>query len=209
MPILTNSAIDKKDNILNRKSENLFNTKSIFENIIDLKPIAIIDEPHLLIGDKFSQNFKKLNSLYFRFGATFPKDKDYVLSNMAYRLDSILAFNEYLVKQIQVHTLVESNENLRLLCTDSKNKKAKFSYFLSGIEKFTKIKKGESLGSIDSKFHNITLENLAKSKVYLSDKTTLETKNNYKLSNEEISNLLKKAIELHFKKRTNFIFSKY
>ena len=110
--ILTNSAIDKKDNILNKNNENLFNTQSIFENIAALKPISIIDEPHLLKGEAFNKYFSKLNSLYFRFGATFPKEAEYELSNVAYCLDSICAFRSYLVKQICVHTLVQDNTTL-------------------------------------------------------------------------------------------------
>ena len=35
--ILTNSAIDKKGNLLNKNNESLFNTQSIFENIAELK----------------------------------------------------------------------------------------------------------------------------------------------------------------------------
>ncbi|EKH9443808.1 DEAD/DEAH box helicase, partial [Campylobacter jejuni] len=124
--VLTNSAIDKKANLLNQQNENLFNLKSVFENIIDLKPISIIDEPHLLKGKAFNEYFSKINSLYFRFGATFPKEKDYELSNMIYCLDSISAFKEYLVKQVKVHTLGINTNNIFLKVY--KNKKAIFTY---------------------------------------------------------------------------------
>ena len=127
--ILTNSAIDKKDNLLNKNNENLFNTKSIFENIAALKPISIIDEPHLLKGEAFNRYFSKLNSLYFRFGATFPKESEYALSNVAYCLDSITAFRAYLVKQIRVHTLIQNNTAPFLIATNTaKPKSATFSF---------------------------------------------------------------------------------
>lgn len=199
--ILTNSAIDKKGNLLNKNNESLFNTQSVFENIAALKPISIIDEPHLLKGEAFNKYFSKLNSLYFRFGATFPKEKEYELSNMAYCLDSICAFRSYLVKQIRVHTLIQDNATPFLIATNTaKPKSATFSFFKDGIEKRTTILQKNNLGELDSSFADISLENINKDKVYLSNGTVIEKKKSYKLSNEEITNLLAKAINLHFEK---------
>ena len=199
--ILTNSAIDKKDNILNKNNENLFNTQSIFENIAALKPISIIDEPHLLKGEAFNKYFSKLNSLYFRFGATFPKEAEYELSNVAYCLDSICAFRSYLVKQICVHTLIQDNTTPFLISTNTnKPKSATFSFFKDGIEKRTTIPQNHNLVQLDSSFQDIILENVNKDKAYLSNGDVIEKKKSYKLSEEEIINLLDKALDLHFKK---------
>ncbi|ANE36057.1 type III restriction/modification system, res subunit [Campylobacter iguaniorum] len=198
--ILTNSAIDKKDNILNRKHENLFNDGTIFENIISLKPISIIDEPHLLKGDKFNEYFSKINSLYFRFGATFPKEDEHKLSNLAYVLDSVCAFKNYLVKQIKVSQITNSNDEICLLNADSKNKKAIFSYFIGGIDKKFTLHYGDDLGVINHKFRGITLQKVTKDKAHLSNAQTIELKSSYKLSDEEIINLLKTAINFHFEK---------
>ena len=199
--ILTNSAIDKKDNILNKNNENLFNTQSIFENIAALKPISIIDEPHLLKGEAFNKYFSKLNSLYFRFGATFPKEAEYELSNVAYCLDSICAFRSYLVKQICVHTLIQDNTTPFLISTNTnKPKSATFSFFKDGIEKRTTILQNNNLGELDSSFRTISLENITKDKAYLNNGEVIERKKSYKLSPEEITSLLARAIDLHFKK---------
>ena len=199
--ILTNSAIDKTQNLLNKNNESLFNTQSIFENIAALKPISIIDEPHLLKGEAFNKYFSKLNSLYFRFGATFPKEKEYELSNVAYCLDSICAFRSYLVKQIRVHTLIQDNTTPFLIATNtSKPKSATFSFFKDGIEKRTTILQNNNLGALDSSFQDISLININKDKAYLSNGTVIEKKKSYKLSNEEITSLLAKAIDLHFEK---------
>lgn len=205
--ILTNSAIDKKDNILNRRSENLFNDKSIFENIINLKPISIIDEPHLLKGDKFSANFSKLNTLYFRFGATFPDEDEFKLSNVAYILDSVSAFKNYLVKQIKVSQITSIDDDLVLLEANTKDKKAIFSYFVSGIDKKITLHYGNDLGLIDSKFRGITLQKVTKNKAHLSDGNIIETKSSYRLNQDEITNLLKVSIDLHFEKE-ELLFTK-
>ncbi|EAJ7725445.1 DEAD/DEAH box helicase family protein [Campylobacter jejuni] len=192
--VLTNSAIDKKANLLNQQNENLFNLKSVFENIIDLKPISIIDEPHLLKGKAFNEYFSKINSLYFRFGATFPKEKDYELSNIIYCLDSISAFKEYLVKQVKVHTLGINTNNIFLKVY--KNKKAIFTYTLNGIEREETIKLQDSF----SLLNNAILTQVKDNKAYFSNEAIIEKKESYVLNNDEIKELLKKAIDLHFEK---------
>ncbi|MBZ7948047.1 DEAD/DEAH box helicase family protein [Campylobacter sp. RM9929] len=192
--VLTNSAIDKKGNILNKNNESLFNSKSVFENIIDLKPISIIDEPHLLKGKAFNEYFSKLNSLYFRFGATFPQEKEYELSNIIYCLDSISAFKEYLVKQVKVNTLGTQNKNIFL--KEYKKDLATFTYFSNGMEQEIKIKKGDSCKILN----NAILKNVKDNKAYFDDETIIEKKENYVLNEDEITELLEQAIDLHFKK---------
>lgn len=201
--ILTNSAIDKKDNLLNKNNENLFDTKSIFENIAALKPISIIDESHLLKGEAFHCYFSKLNSLYFRFGATFPKegkkpnDKEFALSNMIYCLDSISAFRAYLVKQVKVHTIKSSSTQIFLKSYHARDKKAIFSYTQSGIEKEQELRLNESF----SQLNGATLLKVEKDKAYFSDQSILDKKGeSYHLDEDELTALLGKAIDLHFEK---------
>ncbi|GAA7560540.1 DEAD/DEAH box helicase family protein [Helicobacter pylori] len=201
--LLTNSAIDKGEkNILNKNSENLFNAKSIFENIADLKPISIIDEPHLLKGEAFGKYFGKIGALYFRFGATFAKEKEHALSNVAFCLDSISAFRNYLVKQIRIHSVMQDVQSPFLLNADSKS--AKIAFYKAGILKQITLSKGEDLGKINASFNGVSLVKTTKDKVYLSDGVTLE-KASYKLAQDEISTLLEKAIDLHFEKEA-FLF---
>ncbi|MCR2109458.1 DEAD/DEAH box helicase family protein [Campylobacter upsaliensis] len=206
--ILTNSAIDKQSNILNKTNENanpqqLFQMPSIFENIAALKPISIIDEPHLLKGEAFHCYFSKLNSLYFRFGATFPKegkkpnDKEFALSNMIYCLDSISAFRAYLVKQVKVHTIKSSSTQIFLKSYHARDKKAIFSYTQSGIEKEQELRLNESF----SQLNGATLLKVEKDKAYFSDQSILDKKGeNYHLDEDELTALLGKAIDLHFEK---------
>ncbi|MDU9805272.1 restriction endonuclease [Helicobacter pylori] len=200
--LLINSAIDKKENRLNKNSETLFNTKSIFENIADLKPISIIDEPHLLKGEAFGKYFSKIGALYFRFGATFAKEKEHALSNVAFCLDSISAFRNYLVKQIRIHSVMQDVQSPFLLSADSKS--AKIAFYKAGILKQITLSKGEDLGKINASFNGVSLVKITKDKAYLSDGATLE-KASYKLTQDEISTLLEKAIDLHFEKEA-FLF---
>ncbi|WP_100968953.1 DEAD/DEAH box helicase family protein [Helicobacter pylori] len=199
--LLTNSAIDKGEkNILNKNSETLFNAKSIFENIADLKPISIIDEPHLLKGEAFGKYFGKIGALYFRFGATFAKEKEHALSNVAFCLDSISAFRNYLVKQIRIHSVMQDSQSPFLLNADSKS--AKIAFYKAGILKQITLSKGEDLGKINASFNGASLVKITKDKAYLNNGATLE-KASYKLTQDEISTLLEKAIDLHFEKEAS------
>lgn len=131
--LLMAQSIKSEKNLLNKSSERfvgLFDNgekSSILANIAKLRPICVLDEPHLLSGDAFLDKFMRSKNkeaefrdcLLVRFGATFKKasvdkkgnKKDDVLelSNVAYALDSKMAFKEYLVKQITV----SSQENAK------------------------------------------------------------------------------------------------
>lgn len=200
--ILTNSAIDKKDNILNKPHESLPNTNNVLQAIAELLPISIIDEPHLLKGKAFMEYFTTLNTLYFRFGATFPKEQDFTLSNMAYCLDSISAFQQYLVKQVRVHSLSTCDNGISLKSIEGrgKEKRASFSYFLNGMPKTETIRIGESLQAL----HHAELMQLEKDKAYFTHKDNSKqviTKNTgYTLGQDDVSELLERAIILHFEK---------
>ncbi|PAF52517.1 DEAD/DEAH box helicase family protein [Helicobacter sp. 13S00477-4] len=203
--ILTNSSIDKdQKNLLHKQNENLFSNQSIFEEIISLKPICIIDEPHLLKGEKFYNVFKKFQNLYFRFGATFPKEESHKLSNLAYCLDSISAFNTFLVKQIYVHTLCGQNQAPSLIRIDSRDKKATFSYFLDNIEYKKDIFYGQDLGAnlYYPKFNGIELIKVnTKDGAILSNQTNIPlSKDSYRLDEIQTAELIALSIDLHFKK---------
>ena len=67
--------------------------------IKSVRPILIIDEPQKF-GDKTEELFKEFNPLFkIRYSATHKKGKEY---NKIYRLDAIDAYNQKLVKKINV-----------------------------------------------------------------------------------------------------------
>lgn len=99
-----------------------------------------------------------------------------------------------------MHTIGRDNQSPFLLSTNTKIKQAIFSYFNFGIEKQTKIYIGEDLGKLDLRFKGISLNKISQDKVYLSNGEIIEKQKTYKLENNEIINLLNKAIDLHFEK---------
>lgn len=56
------------------------------------------------------------------------------------------------------------------------------------------------MGKLDLRFKGISLNKISQDKVYLSSGEIIEKQKTYKLENNEITNLLNKAIDLHFEK---------
>ena len=214
--ILTNNLIDKKGkNILNKPQEHLFfnntqKTNNPLQALQNLNPIIIIDEPHLLKGEKFIAAFKDFKSIHFRFGATFPKEKEHELSNLVYCLDSITAFNNYLVKQIIVSNTNNHNNSLKLFSTDSKQKKFSISYSTNNQEdKKITLSLQQDIGQQTGlqNYIGIKATKITKDKVTLSDTQILQPHFSYKLEEQEAKNLIKATIEKHFEKE-EYLFHK-
>lgn len=121
--VMTFSAFNKKDNIINQsclENTNLFNgAKSYMQALASIRPIVILDEPHRFLGDKTKKYLEQLNALItLRFGATFKDD----YHNLIYALDSKKAFDCALVKSISVASVGESDEYFLELKEANKNK---------------------------------------------------------------------------------------
>ncbi|WP_027327462.1 DEAD/DEAH box helicase family protein [Helicobacter pametensis] len=223
--ILTNSSIDKGEansqdskngkkkrnlstNILRREHEKLFSNATILDEIVGLKPICFIDEPHLLKGEKFDEVFQNFQTLYFRFGATFPTEEPHKLSNLAYCLDSISAFREYLVKQINVHTLYENTLTPKLISSHPKEKNAIFSYVIDNITHKASVYFGEDIGE-KLHFPQWKSKDIIKYKTNLiilsSGEEIHKLSTSYELDDSQISNLISTAIDLHFEKEEELL----
>ena len=204
--ITTNSAFNSDKNKINQRTETLFDTGSVWEGIKQQKPIIIIDEPHLLKGEETQKGLDKLtDSLQIRFGATFPKDEAHQLSNVAYSLDSISAFREYLVKGITVHTLINEEEQggLKLSFTESSKKAFMVVYDINGVVHRKRLLKGDDIGVKTrlQNYKNVKATKINKNKVFLDNQTVLElSKGGYALGDEEIQGMIKTTIEKHFEK---------
>lgn len=209
--VLTNSSIDKGDekkgkgkpNLLRRPNEKIFNNDTILDNIIALKPICFIDEPHLLKGEEFDKVFQGFETLYFRFGATFPTEAPHTLSNLVYCLDSISAFRSYLVKQIYIHTLFESTHTPKLIESHPKDRYCIFSYMLENITYKTSVLFGEDIGEKlhYPKWRGKEITRAKSNSVILNNGEEItKLSSSYVLDDSQIQNLIAKAIDLHFEK---------
>ena len=219
--ILTSSSIssNRKDTrILKRNAENITEEKQIgmlphisspLSSIRSLRPVVIIDEPHLLKGEEFSKAFDEYfgNSLCIRFGATFPEDEHHQLSNTVYVLDSLTAFRENLVKNIRVHKLGGSSEKILFFKTTPLEKKdIAVSYTKNNIVERKTLAYRENIDV--GRYKGVSVVKVSKNIVYLSDKTKAElSSGSYRLSENDIRGLVKETIKLHFQKEI-FLFPK-
>ncbi|WRG56916.1 type III restriction-modification system endonuclease [Helicobacter pylori] len=206
--VMTFSAFNKKDNIINQsclENTNLFNgAKSYMQALASMHPIVIIDEPHKFLGDKTKKYLEQLNALItLRFGATFKDD----YHNLIYALDSKKAFDNGLVKSISVASVGESDEYfLELKETNKKQNEATINYTnLENKTQSVKVKTHDNLGALTriSALEDYIVENIAKNEVRFLNGVNLlldqkEPFSYFVEGEQEV--MLKEAIKSHFER---------
>lgn len=180
-----------------------FNTP--FDAIASIAPMIIIDEPHRFSNvQKTWGNIQKLGGQFIvRYGATFNED----YSNLIYQLTAVDAFNQDLVKGVVAY--IEEFEGakdttIKLIDIDASNEKQKEAIFQvkSGrTSKSVSLLKHESLSVLDGNFGSLTIDNLNKTTVVLSN--GLELKKNdvidpYSYNETLQEKMIRKAIKNHF-----------
>nr|WP_232261935.1 type III restriction-modification system endonuclease [Helicobacter pylori] len=206
--VMTFSAFNKKDNIINQsclENTNLFNgAKSYMQALASMRPIVIIDEPHKFLGDKTKKYLEQLNALItLRFGATFKDD----YHNLIYALDSKKAFDNGLVKSISVASVGESDEYfLELKETNKKQNEATINYTnLENKTQSVKVKTHDNLGALTriSALEDYIVENITKKEVRFLNGVNLllDQKEPFShLLEGEQEVMLKEAIKSHFER---------
>lgn len=182
--------------------QNLFDRyNNPFDALASVRPITIIDEPHRFKQEnKTWDKIKKLNSQYIiRYGATF--DNRY--ENLIYELTAVDAFNQDLVKGITTYVEeFEEGNNVSVKLVDTDGKEAKFELNDNGRKTFHKLAKNASLSQIHSEMIDLSVENLNKTQVVLSNGLQLNKGsviNPYSYSDSLQDRMINKAIENHFK----------
>ncbi len=195
-----------------------------FEAISAVHPFMIIDEPHKFAHtNKTWENIKKLNPQYIlRYGATFPEKyskrknplnkkqekiavKDY--HNLIYQLSAVDSFNQNLVKGIIGHiSEFEQGENCLVKLVNSNGTEATFELINDDQKSCTKpsifkLEKKQSLANIHHAMQELTIENINKSVVLLSNGLALKKGDkinpfSYAQTLQEI--MLAKAVKMHF-----------
>ncbi|GAA7648826.1 type III restriction-modification system endonuclease [Helicobacter pylori] len=206
--LMTSSAFNKKDNIINQsclENTNLFNgAKSYMQALASIRPIVIMDEPHRFLGDKTKKYLEQLNALItLRFGATFKDD----YHNLIYALDSKKAFDCALVKSISVASVGESDEYfLELKETNKKQNEATINYTnLENKTQSVKVKTHDNLGALThiSALEDYIVENITKNEVRFLNGVNLlldqkEPFSYFVEGEQEV--MLKEAIKSHFER---------
>ncbi|WRB33026.1 type III restriction-modification system endonuclease [Helicobacter pylori] len=207
--VMTFSAFNKEKNTINQsclENTNLFNgAKSYMQALASMRPIVIMDEPHLFLGDKTKKYLEQLNALItLRFGATFKDD----YNNLIYALDSKKAFDCALVKSISVASVGESDECfLELKGIEKRNGyEAAINYTdLENKTQSVKVKEHDNLGVVTqiSTLEDYIVEKITKTEIRFLNgfNLLLDQKEPFShLLEGEQEVMLKEAIKSHFER---------
>lgn len=170
-----------------------------FEALKNISPIIVIDEPHRFKkGSKTRENIDKIYAQWvFRFGATFDGEE----KNLVYRLNSVQAFNDDLVKGVKIFISDfndTAQDKTRLKLIDFNKNEATFE--LDGKQYVAH--KSQPMKEIHPDLSNLQIENIGRNFVLLSNGLEL-TKNSvinpYSYNETLVEKMVKQAVEEHFK----------
>lgn len=205
--LIINAGMINSDTMQKSFDKGLFDKYTVpFDAIGATKPFLIIDEPHKFgTGNKTWENIQKMKPQFIlRYGATFQG-----YENLIYTLTAVDSFNRNLVKGVIGHiTEFDSGKNAIVKFIDSDGTEASFELNENDKRKTVKLKKKDSLQTIHSEMSDLTIENLNKSTVVLSN--GLEMKkgdkiNPYSYAEKLQETMIQKAIKKHFELEKEFL----
>ena len=201
--LTTNSAFNHQDKLINKTHESLYGSTTVWEEIVKMAPVVIMDEPHLLAGRRTTEylNDLRAKSLFMRFGATYPDSEDDGISNVAYVLDSITAFNGKLVKGIRVSVVDPSAEDGGVRVIQTLGKAFRIMYTINGQYHEANARLGDDLGAVTglATYRSRSVTKVSGREVALEDGTRLPV-GAYSLTDHEIRGMVRDTIGLHFKR---------
>ena len=205
--LIINAGMINSDTMQKSFDKGLFDKYTVpFDAIGATKPFLIIDEPHKFgTGNKTWENIQKMKPQFIlRYGATFQG-----YENLIYTLTAVDSFNRNLVKGVIGHiTEFDSGKNAIVKFIDSDGTEASFELNENDKRKTVKLKKKDSLQTIHSEMSDLSIENLNKSTVVLSN--GLEMKkgdkiNPYSYAEKLQETMIQKAIQKHFQLEKEFL----
>ena len=166
--MIINAGMINSETMQKSFDKGLFDKYTVpFDAIGATKPFMIIDEPHKFgKGNKSWENIQKMKPQFIlRYGATFQE-----YENLIYTLTAVDSFNRNLVKGVIGHiTEFESGKNAIVRFIDSDGTEASFELTENEKKKTATVSKNESLKKVHSEMTDLTIENLNKSTVVLSN----------------------------------------
>jgi len=198
--LIINAGMINSETMQKSFDKGLFDKYTVpFDALGATKSFVIIDEPHKFAqGNKTWVNIQKMNPQFIlRYGATFQG-----YENLIYTLTAVDSFNRNLVKGVIGHiTEFESGKNAIVKFVDSDGNEASFELTENDKKKTIKVSKKESLKKVHPEMTDLTIENLNRSTVELSN--GLEMKKGDKLNPYSYAEklqeiMIQKAIRHHF-----------
>lgn len=205
--MIINAGMINSDTMQKSLDKGLFDKYTVpFDGIAAVNPFLIIDEPHKFSqANKTWENIQKMNPQFIlRYGATFQE-----YENLVYTLSAVDSFNKNLVKGVVGHiTEFENGKNaiVRLVGTDGTE--ATFELVQNSKKSTVKLTKKSSLQQVHSEMTDLTIENLNKTKVVLSNGLELKKGDkinpySYAQTLQEI--MIQKAVKHHFELEKSYL----
>jgi type III restriction enzyme len=205
--MIINAGMINSDTMQKSFDKGLFDKYTVpFDAVAAVNPFIIIDEPHKFAkANKTWENIQKMNPQFIlRYGATFQE-----YENLVYTLSAVDSFNRNLVKGVIGHvTEFENGKNALVKLIDTDGKEASFELFEHTKRKTIKLTKKDSLQKVHPEMTDLTIENLNKSTVVLSN--GLEMKKGDKINPYSFAQtlqeiMIQKAIKNHFEIEKDFL----
>src|SRR5690554_3384294 len=205
--MIINAGMINSDTMQKSFDKGLFDKYTVpFDAVAAVNPFIIIDEPHKFAkANKTWENIQKINPQFIlRYGATFQE-----YENLVYTLSAVDSFNRNLVKGVIGHvTEFENGKNALVKLIDTDGKEASFELFEHTKRKTIKLTKKDSLQKVHPEMTDLTIENLNKSTVVLSN--GLEMKKGDKINPYSFAQtlqeiMIQKAIKNHFEIEKDFL----
>lgn len=214
--LLTNSGMLNSAKTMDAEYDQtlLGNFTNPYKVLRSINPFVIIDEPHKFNRTKgtFKTLVEKIRpQVIIRYGATFPEmgkgKTDY--ENVVYSLNSCKAFNDNLVKGVQVEYIADEEKikdktKIKVLGINTAKGERKTVRFQNEQTKKTfDLQETDSLSELDSSFENIHISAISRTDVELSNGMVLHKSES--LYPEVFSDsfqtvMLNLALERHFEK---------
>ena len=214
--LLTNSGMMNSAKTMDAEYDQtlLGNFTNPYKVLQSINPFVIIDEPHKFNRTKgtFKTLLEKVKpQCIIRYGATFPemaKDKiDY--ENVVYSLGSCKAFNDNLVKGVQVEYIADEDKikdqvKIKVLEINAAKGEAKTVRLQNEQTKKTfDLTETDSLSAIDASFENIHVSAISKAQVELNNGMILHKSDSIYpevFSDTFQTTMLNLALDRHFEK---------
>lgn len=198
--MIINAGMINSDTMQKSFDKGLFDKYTVpFDAIAATKPFLIIDEPHKFgTGNKTWENILKMKPQFIlRYGATFQG-----YENLVYTLTAVDSFNRNLVKGVIGYiTEFDSGKNAVVKFVDSDGTEASFELKENGRQRTVKLRKKESLQAIHSAMSDLTVENLNRRTVVLSNGMEMKKGdkiNPYSYAEKLQETMIQKAVQKHF-----------
>ncbi len=205
--MIINAGMINSDTMQKNFDAGLFDRYTVpFDAMGATKPLMIIDEPHKFgQGSKTWANIQKIKPQFIlRYGATFHE-----YENLIYTLTSVDAFNRNLVKGVIGHmTEFESGKNAIVKFIDSNGTEARFELIENDKKNTVTVSKKESLKKVHSAMTDLTIENLNKSTLVLSNGLELKKGDKihpYSYAEKLQETMIQMAIMHHFEIEKQFL----